>query len=160
MATRDFLCSADSRILLKVHEPPTAVIVSSSVETLRDRCFEGCSKMTAITFEDCAKLRRIGERAFASCPLQSITIPASTEEIDGSAFVQCPLQMITVAPGNQNFRIEGNALITSDGTKIVRHIGNELEIIVSRTVEIFGKLCFEDAVSRKEFFLRMTLNCE
>jgi hypothetical protein len=75
--------------------------------------------------------------------LKSITIPASTEEIDGSAFVGCPHIEIEVAPGNRNFRIEGEVLVTSDGRKIVRYFGRELEVIVPKEVEILGNSCFE-----------------
>jgi hypothetical protein len=138
LITRGFLCSADSRIVLRgfaergpvvipagiaVIGPgafidvglrpgisdcpwgisPETVIVPSSVETFGDRCFEGCTWMTTITFNDRSELKRIAERAFAKCGLTSITIPASTEEIDGSAFVGCPLIEIEVAPGYRSF---------------------------------------------------------
>jgi hypothetical protein len=100
--------------------------------------------MTAITFEDSSKLRKIGERVFDRSRLGSITIPASTEEIDGSAFVGCPLMVIEVAPGSRNFQVETNLLLRSDGTEIVRYFGPELEVIVPAKVEIFRKSCFEE----------------
>jgi hypothetical protein len=123
--------------------PFTAFVLPSSVETLGDRCFEKCGTMTKFTFEDSSKLKRIGERAFAKAQLTSITIPASTEEIDGSAFVDCPLREIRVAAGCHIFMIEGNMLLTSFATEIVRYFGEELEIIVPSKVEILGKSCFE-----------------
>jgi hypothetical protein len=140
----DFLYSADSRILLKTWSHSPAIIVPSSVVTIGDRCFERCCCMRAIAFEDCSKLKRIGERAFAGSLLYSITIPASTEEIDGSAFVGCSLWAIRIAPGSRKFIVEGNLLLTSDRTEIVRYFGRELELIVRKEVEILGKSCFEE----------------
>jgi hypothetical protein len=171
LITSDFLCSVDSRILLKsfmtvatvripaaievigpgafsgsrsianvVFESATTLKeigegafadchslttfhVPSSVETIGDRCFERCFRMGVITFGHSSKLKRIGEHAFMGSRLKSITIPASTEEIDGSTFVGCPLTEIPVARGNCNFKIEGNALVNAKGTEFVRYFG-------------------------------------
>jgi hypothetical protein len=79
-----------------------AFTIPSSVETIGDRCFENCLRLTTITFEDASRLRKIGKRAFAKSGLTSITVPVSTQEIDGSAFVGCPLQSIQVLSGNHN----------------------------------------------------------
>jgi hypothetical protein len=119
------------------------VIVPSSVETIGDRCFARHTKMETITFEEPAMLKRIGEYAFRCCGLRSITIPASTEEIDGSAFVECALSEIVIAPENRKFAVEGNFLITSDGTEIVRYFGLGRDVIVPLKVEVLGKSCFE-----------------
>jgi hypothetical protein len=147
LLTGAFLFSADSRILLRnVPRIPRAVvrelIVPSSVETLGDRCFENC-EIPAITFQNPSMLRKIGERSFARSALTSITIPASTEEIDGSAFVDCPLSEIRIAPGSRTFKIEAQLLMTSDGTAIVKYFGHDLEVIVPNQVEILGNSCFE-----------------
>jgi hypothetical protein len=88
--------------------------------------------MIAITFEDCSKLKRIGERAFTGSHLCSITIPASIEEIDGSAFVGCPVWAIRIGRGNRKFIVEGNLLLRSDGTEIVRYFGRELKVKVNK----------------------------
>jgi hypothetical protein len=117
--------------------------VPESVEILGDRCFETCLNMETIEFEESSRLRKIGEKAFGSCKLHSITIPALTEEIDGSAFADCPLITIRIAPENPNFKVEGNLLMTSDGTEIVRCFGRNREIIVGRKVKVLGKSCFE-----------------
>jgi hypothetical protein len=191
LITPDFLCSADSRILLRnfSKDPPVVIpagievigprvfrgyrwisqigfesgtrlreiqemafsefdslkqfIVPSSVEIIGDRCFEGCGSMTTITFDDASKLKRMGERAFAKSGLSSITIPASVEEIAGSAFVGCPLAEILVAAGSRNFVTEGNLLLTSNGTEIVRYFGRDFEVIVPAKIQTLGKSCFQ-----------------
>jgi hypothetical protein len=120
-----------------------AFTVPESIEILGDRCFGNCREMETIEFEGSSQLKRIGERAFAWCKLHSITIPASTEEIDGSAFVDCPLLSIQVAPGSLNFKVEGALLVTADGTKIVRYFGRDREIIIGKQVKVLRKSCFE-----------------
>jgi hypothetical protein len=117
--------------------------VPASVEIIGDRCFEQCSNMERIEFEGSSKLKRISELAFCGCSLHSMTIPALTEEIDGSAFVNCPWINIRVAPGNLHFRVEGNSLVTSNGTEIVRYFGLDREIAVGKQVRVLRKSCFE-----------------
>jgi hypothetical protein len=99
--------------------------------------------MAKITFEEPSKLKGIREGVFARCPLTSITIPASVEDIDGSAFVHCPLLVIRVAAANKNFIVQGTMLTTADGTEVVRYFGREQEVIVPKTVEVLGKSCFQ-----------------
>jgi hypothetical protein len=99
--------------------------------------------METIKFEEPSRLKKIGERAFMGSDLHSITIPALTEEIDGSAFVNCPWITIHVAPGSLHFQVEGDMLVTSGGTEIVRYFGLDREIIVGKKVQVLGKSCFE-----------------
>jgi hypothetical protein len=117
--------------------------VPESVEILGDRCFASCPKMETIRFEGSSRLKRIGEQAFIGSRLHSITIPALAEEIDGSAFVNCELMSIQVAAGSLNFKIEGNILLRSDETEIVRYFGLDREVLIGRKVKVLGKSCFE-----------------
>jgi hypothetical protein len=121
--------------------------VPSSVETLGPCCFAQCVRLTTMTFEDHSKLKRIGERAFSDSELISITIPAGTEEIDGSAFANCPIIDIRVAAGNRSFRTEGKLLLTFGGTEIVRYFGMSREVFVSKNVEVLRKSSFESCHS-------------
>jgi hypothetical protein len=99
--------------------------------------------MATVTFEEPSKLKRIGECTFAESGLTSISIPASTEEIDGSAFVGCQITAIRIGTGNQKFILERDLLLTLDGTEIARYFGRDLEVIVLKKVEILRKSCFE-----------------
>jgi hypothetical protein len=118
--------------------------VPESVEIIGAHCFESCSHIKTITLERSSRLKRIGERTFAGCNLlNSITIPASTEEIDGSAFVNCHLIEIRVSSESKNFKVEGNLLVTFDGTEIVRYFGLDQTVIVGKKVKIIGKSSFE-----------------
>jgi hypothetical protein len=100
--------------------------------------------MTRITFQKSSKLKRIGERAFANTQLSLLTIPASAEKIEGSAFIGCPVLVIRIEPGSENFKVDGNFLLTSDGIELVRYFGRELEVVVPKKVEILRRSCFEE----------------
>jgi hypothetical protein len=121
----------------------TVFNVPESVEILGDKCFEDCSDMKIIEFERSSRLKRIGERAFVGCKLQSITIPALAQEIAGSAFVNCPIISIQVITGNLDFKVEGDFLVTSDGTEILRYFGLHPEIVADKRVKVLRKSCFE-----------------
>jgi hypothetical protein len=86
-------------------EQLTKFTIPESGDIIGDRSFQSCSQLKTVTFEGSSKLKRIGERAFSGCKLDSIRIPALTEEIDGSAFVDCPLIAVQVAPGSLNFKV-------------------------------------------------------
>jgi hypothetical protein len=118
--------------------------VPESIEVIGDHSFENCVNIETIKFDGLWRLKVIGDRDFAGCSLlHSITIPALTEQLDGSAFANCLIVEIQVAPGNVNFKIEGSQLVTSDGTELVRYFGVDREIFVGKKVRFLGKSCFE-----------------
>jgi hypothetical protein len=57
--------------------------------------------------------------------------------------VSCRLIEMRIAPGNRNFMIHRNMLLTSDGTEIVRYFGREYDLLVRTNVEVLGQSCFE-----------------
>jgi hypothetical protein len=131
----------------------TAFKVPESVEILGDHCFENCLNLERIDFEGSSSLKRICELAFHGCNLHSITIPASTEEIDGSAFVNCPFISIQIGRGSDNFKVEDNLLVTSGGTDIVRYFGQDRELHIGNKVHILRKSCFQgcDSLEKIDF---------
>jgi len=70
--------------------------ISSSVTTIGERAFYGCSSLTSITIP--SSVTTIGEHAFNGCSsLTSITIPSSVTSIGNYAFVYCSgLTSITI----------------------------------------------------------------
>jgi hypothetical protein len=128
--------------------------VPSSVETIGDRCFEKCSRMTSITFEDASRLTRIAKRHFAGSRLTLITIRASIQEIDGSTFVGGLLEIIRFALGNQKFIVEGNMLLTTNGTEIVRCFGRELKLMCESKSRFLGNRALKNANGSSKLFLR------
>jgi hypothetical protein len=51
---------------------------------------------------------------------------------------------IEMARESRNFIVEGNLLLTSEGTEIVRYFGRELAVTIPAKVEILRKSCFEE----------------
>jgi hypothetical protein len=149
LATKEFLCSADRRILLKTFpavadDEKRVFVVPSYIETIADRCFEDCCGFTTVVFDTPSNLKRVGDRAFLGAQLTSFTIPESIEEITGASFVGCRLGAIEIEPGNRKFIVEGDLLLTSDGCELVRYFGRELEVVVPSKVDVLGPSCFEE----------------
>ena len=68
----------------------TSIEIPASVELILRSTFDGCSSLTAITFENGSQLRNIGASAFRECKLlTTINIPSAVEIIDNSAFYDC-----------------------------------------------------------------------
>lgn len=58
--------------------------------------------------------------AFAGCGnLKSIYLPASLKDLRISAFQGCGLETIEVHPDNEEFRSEGNCLLSKDGKRLI-----------------------------------------
>lgn len=66
------------------------IIVPSSVTSIGDRAFEGCSNLTTVTFAEGSRLEQIGENAFKDCKkLTSITLSSHVNVIGSYAFYRC-----------------------------------------------------------------------
>ena len=76
----------------------TSYTIPSSVTTIGDYAFDGCSSFTSVTFEGDSRLTTIGGYAFSRCSsLTSIVIPDSVTGIDSYAFFDCSsLTSITI----------------------------------------------------------------
>ena len=105
-ADSDFLIVGDG-ILLAYKGRGGEVVIPESVKMIGAEAFKGQSSITAVkipystsvigegAFENCVNLetltggqgiRQIRDRAFAGCPMQAVTIPASVEQIGLLAF--------------------------------------------------------------------------
>ena len=91
-------------------------VIDSSIETIDERAFYGCDKLTSILIPN--GVTTIQTDAFFNCKsLTSITIPKSVTSIAGQVFSSCSgLESIVVEEGNPNYSSSGNCLIKSDGT--------------------------------------------
>ena len=74
------------------------LIISSSVTSIGDMAFMGCTKLTSITFAEGSHLSTIGLNAFMGCTrLTILTIPGSVTTIKDGAFMNCTgLTTITI----------------------------------------------------------------
>ena len=62
--------------------------IPSTVKTIYDRAFVGCSNLTDLTIPN--SVTSIGQCAFGSCGITSIVIPNTVTSIGSSAFWSCP----------------------------------------------------------------------
>jgi hypothetical protein len=87
------------------------VRVAMNVERLGKSCFESCTNLLRVVFENGSRLRRIGPSAFADCEfLVGIEIPDSVEIIDEFAFKGCRgLESCVISEDSHIVRIEKKA---------------------------------------------------
>ena len=75
-----------------------AVSVPSSVEVLRDKCFDDGKGLLRVTFGVASSLERVGYEAFAGCDLKEILILSSVAYVGDKSFSECTcLSRVTFA---------------------------------------------------------------
>ena len=101
--------------------------IPTSVTTIGDSAFSGCSSLTSITIPSSVTSIRNG--AFSGCSsLTSITIPASVTDIFGSLFPDCKsLTSITVDPQNSKLSSAEGVLFTKDRTLLIAYPAGKKE---------------------------------
>lgn len=65
------------------------LFVASSVRSLGECAFAGCSQLREVVFEAGSRLESIGDDCFAECGFASVTIPRSVRTIGREAFLAC-----------------------------------------------------------------------
>ena len=60
-----------------------------SIKDIELNAFNGCAKMTTVTFDTEADIKKIGAGAFADCGLNAISLPKKVETIEKEAFRKC-----------------------------------------------------------------------
>ena len=76
----------------------TKVTLPSTLKTISDNCFYGCTKLAGITLP--AALETIGNSAFYNCSsLTTLTVPASLTAIGSNAFYGTNIQTLMYAQG-------------------------------------------------------------
>ena len=90
------------------------------------------------------KVIRIGGSAFSLCPLETVMIPGSVEEIGDMAFSGCgELSAIEVAPENRSYRSVDGVLFSADGKSIICYPGGRKgSYQIPEGVETIGSYAF------------------
>jgi hypothetical protein len=106
-----FLCSADSKKLVKPVSEETRVVVTRNVETIGSAAFEFASMIASVRFENGTKLREIADRAFAGCvELRECDVPATVLTIGDECFWGCrQLARVAFENGSRLKRIGAGA---------------------------------------------------
>jgi hypothetical protein len=116
----DFLCSPDSKTLLRALAEDDPLVIPAYVEVIGRRAF-ALSLCTEIRFENGTMLREIGEGAFFKLEeLKSVSVPSSVETIgDGSFEDSSQLKTITFDDSSRLKRIGEHAFSNCALTSII-----------------------------------------
>lgn len=107
------------------------VIIKSNVESIRESAFDGFTSINSVTFEEGARLTRLGNFLFYGCEnLKEIEIPESVTEIGDNCFYKSGLTSVTI-PKNV-VKISNNAFRASENlTSVTFEEGSSLTDIGS-----------------------------
>jgi hypothetical protein len=126
-----------------------SLCIPASVESIGVDCPCGesgersSSGLETLTFEPGSKLRAIHAGAFAwFTRLQSICLPASVSELDGSSFFNSPVSTISIEPGNTHFCVRDQFLLDFGGVRIIFNFGTDDEVQIPDRIEMIGSSAF------------------
>ena len=119
----------------------SSIDTPSSVTTIGDCAFYGCSALTSVSMPE---VTRIGEGAFYSCSaLTSIYLPASCTSIDGNPFSGCDaLKEIVVDEDNPNFSSHDGVLYDKNVETLLACPGSKSSIDTPSSVTTIGDEAF------------------
>lgn len=147
----------------------TNLTLPSSVTSIKDYTFSGCSGLASVTIPN--HITSIGNRAFSGCcGLTSITIPNQVNSIGVNPFEDCEsLERINVETGNQFYdsRNGCNAIINTSDNNLVTGCKNTLipnsvtsiggsafsgctglnSIVIPNSVTTIGMVAFSDCTN-------------
>ena len=111
-----------------------SIEIPANVETIGENAFQGCTALTAVTFEKDSKLKLIDNRAFSDCSLTCVEIPANVETIGEHVFQRC--DALTTVTFEQNSKLK---IINSYTFYCCYSLAN---IEIPACVETIGKFAF------------------
>jgi hypothetical protein len=116
----DFLCSADSHILLRTLSSVETVLIPAGIEVIGPGSCSRSRWITEIVFESGTRLKEIGQAAFAECgQLRVFIVPSSVETIGDRCFEDCHnMTTITFGDSARLKRIGERAFAKSQLTSI------------------------------------------
>jgi hypothetical protein len=120
-----------------------SICIPFTVEIIGENCFEDCKKLSTVTFDSGSRLSRIERGAFQWCSsLSSIDLPVNLSFLGNFAFAWTGLRNICIAEGNRSFSIDENFLSDSEGTSLVRYVGQRRDVRIANRIETIAPGCF------------------
>lgn len=160
------------------HQEIVNLAMPDSIRTIGRFAFNKCSSMTHVTlskslthiesslFSHCRSLRsieipplieRIENRTFSDCPLASIHLGKGMKSVSRAVFKDSFLERVSVDEGNPHLSTDGYALLTADGTKLIRILVPRGRYEVPRGCRFIGSKAFDSVPSLGEVVLPDTL---
>ncbi len=132
----------------------SSLTLPSSLQSIGDRAFSSCSSLTSLTLPSI--LQSIGDGAFRYCKsLTSLTLPSSLQSIGDGAFTRCTSLRSVIC--NKFYKVIGQMLLSSDGTKVIAYWGENSEVTIPEGVQSIGDSAFRDCSSLTSFTLPSSL---
>jgi tRNA A-37 threonylcarbamoyl transferase component Bud32 len=111
------------------------ITIGSTIENIRDACFEGCKGLCNVVFDGASQLREIGFASFRSTQIKSFRFSSTVERIHESCFAQCKNLSEIVFESPLHIREIGEAAFHGSGIE---------QIEIPSSVKILGDACFHD----------------
>jgi putative transposon-encoded protein len=92
-----------------------------------------------VIFEAPSSLKEIGRVAFYLSAVRSIEIPEKCNVLDGALH---RMKSVSVSGRNPFFIAEGETIISVDKKKLIHYFGSSSRIVIPKSVEVIGGLCF------------------
>ena len=132
----------------------SSLTLPTSLQSIGDSAFYGCSSLTSLTLPSI--LQSIGDGAFRYCKsLRSLTLPSSLQSIGDGAFTRCTSLRSVIC--NKFYKVIGQMLLSSDGTKVIAYWGENSEVTIPEGVQSIGDSAFRDCSSLTSFTLPSSL---
>ena len=132
----------------------SSLTLPSSLQSIGDSAFLGCKSLSSLTLP--SSLQSIGDSAFWGCnSLTSLTLPSSLQSIGDSAFTGCTSLRSVIC--NKFYKVIGQMLLSSDGTKVIAYWGENSEVTIPEGVQSIGDSAFRDCSSLTSFTLPSSL---
>ena len=135
-------------------ESLSSLTLPSSLQSIGEKAFCGCKSLSSLTLP--SSLQSIGDGAFRYCKsLTSLTLPSSLQSIGDGAFTRCTSLRSVIC--NKFYKVIGQMLLSSDGTKVIAYWGENSEVTIPEGVQSIGDSAFRDCSSLTSFTLPSSL---